>query len=175
MIKGVKVSGTISISHTLFVNDVIIFGCGIFAEWFSIKGLTNLFFGVSSMTFSIVKSCFRHSGVDDNTLHAIEHLFSVQSKHLQDGFSYLGFFHIPNSYGISDWDWLVRKVHFCMSCWSSKWISFVGCLTLVTFVFQSLHCIVLGYSMFLIASWTTIVVYSLDSCGQVHRILQNST
>ena len=103
-IKGVKVSGTIHITHTLFVDDVIIFGSGSVVEWHIIKELSNLFCLASGMTFSISKSCFRHCRLNDSSLQDITQLFSIYSKHLDDGITYLGFFLGPNHYQCSDWD-----------------------------------------------------------------------
>ena len=57
-IKGREVSGSITVSHTLFVNHIIIFGAGSFDEWFIIKKLTDLFCGAMGMTFTLGKSCF---------------------------------------------------------------------------------------------------------------------
>ena len=59
-IKGVNIYGSIYLTHTLFVDDVIVFGNGIFEEWLYIKGMNFLFCSASGMSFSPVKSFFRH-------------------------------------------------------------------------------------------------------------------
>ena len=101
MMKGVKVYGTIHITHTLCVDDVIIFGYGFVVEWNYIKVLSDLFCLAVGMTFSTTKSCFRHCRIEDSTLQVITHLFYICNEHL-DGMTYLGFFLRPNSYHRTD-------------------------------------------------------------------------
>ena len=59
LIKGVKLSGAIFLTHTPFVNDVMIFGRGDLDEWRTIKGLTDSFCSAFGMSFNPVKSYFR--------------------------------------------------------------------------------------------------------------------
>ena len=119
-ISGVKVFGSIFISHTLFVDDAIIFGRGIYAEWIIIKGIIDVFCNASGMSFSTTKSCFSHFGVEEGVIHLIEDLFLVNSRALEEGFTYLGFFLKPNAYIHSDWDCLTHKVHYQISKWSTN-------------------------------------------------------
>lgn len=57
-IKGIKFSNTVTLTHTLFVDDVLIFGDGSLLEWLHYKYLINLFCGVSGMTINPRKSSF---------------------------------------------------------------------------------------------------------------------
>ena len=98
LIKGIKVVGSISLSHTLFVDDVMIFGKGIYDEWLCIKGITDLFCTTSGMSFSPLKSCFRHWNVEDEVLSNISHLFHISSESLDIGIKYLGFYLKCNFY-----------------------------------------------------------------------------
>ena len=97
-IKGIKVSGTISLTHTLFVDDVMISGKGVYDEWLCIKGITDLFCTTSGMSFSPLKSCFRHWNVEDEVLSSIIHLFHITSDSLDIGIKYLGFYLKHNLY-----------------------------------------------------------------------------
>lgn len=91
IIKGVKVSGAIAITHTLFVDDVMIFGKGNFYEWLCIKVITDLIYSTSGMSISPFKSCFRHWNVEDNVLSSIINLFQIQSVILNSSIKYLTF------------------------------------------------------------------------------------
>ena len=103
-VLNIKVVGTISSSHALFVDDVKIFGKGIYDEWLCIKGITNLFCTTSGMSFSPLKSCFRHWNVEDEVLSSITHLFHIKSDLLDIGFKYPGFFLKPNLYLCANWN-----------------------------------------------------------------------
>ena len=110
VIKGIKVAGSLFLSHTLFVDDVIIFGQGHLEEWLSIKNLLDLFCNASGMSFSPSKSCFRHMNISEAILSSIYHIFHILGEPLDNGIKYLGFFLKPNCYSVSDWGWLVKKV-----------------------------------------------------------------
>ena len=43
LITNIKVSGSIFLTQTLFVNDVLIFGMGELSEWYHIKVLNDIF------------------------------------------------------------------------------------------------------------------------------------
>ena len=62
LIKGVKIFGSIYLTLTLFVDDVMIFGNGCLDEWSHIKVLLEIFCRSFGMCFSLTKSCFRHGG-----------------------------------------------------------------------------------------------------------------
>ena len=74
LIKGIKVVGSLFLTHTLFVDDVLIFGDGSLFEWIHIKNLVDLFCGASGMFLSPRKSCFSYYCldqclIDDIALH----------------------------------------------------------------------------------------------------------
>ena len=55
-IKGTKVTASIYLTHTLFVDDVLIFGDGHVMEWFHIKSMVDPLCGASGMSISAHKS-----------------------------------------------------------------------------------------------------------------------
>ena len=99
-IKGIKVYGTISLTHTLFVHDVMIFGKGVYDEWLCIKGITDLFCSESGMSFCPQK----YWNVEDEVLSSITHLFHIKSDLLDIGIKYLIFFLKHNLYLRADWN-----------------------------------------------------------------------
>ena len=133
-------------------------------EWHFIKGICDLFCTTSGMSFSLSKSAFRHGRVGAAPLQEITNIFSIESKALDIGFTYLGFFLRPNSYLSSEWDWILKKVHYRLCCWSSKWLSLGGHLTLLTSMLQSLP--IYWFGMFRVP---TSVLDTL--CGSFFRFL----
>lgn len=57
--------------------------------------------------------------------------FPFPSKHIDEGFEYLGFPIKPNDYRKKDWDWLVAKIERRINLCSHKWISRVVHLVLI--------------------------------------------
>ena len=51
-IVGIKVVGSIFISHTFFVDDVLLFGDGSLLEWMHYKSLIDLLCGITEMTIN---------------------------------------------------------------------------------------------------------------------------
>ena len=64
LIKGIKVSGSIYLTHTLFVDDVMIFGMGDIYEWTHIKALVDILCGASGMPISSHKACISYSSFE---------------------------------------------------------------------------------------------------------------
>ena len=58
LIKGFQFSLDLSITHLLFVDDVILIGIGTIGEWSSYKDALKLFCSASGMTVSLEKSSF---------------------------------------------------------------------------------------------------------------------
>ena len=58
LIKGFQYSPDMSITHLLFVDDVILIGVGTVDEWCAYKEALDLFCLASGMTVSINKSSF---------------------------------------------------------------------------------------------------------------------
>jgi hypothetical protein len=55
-VKGFKVSSTISLSHLLFVDDIILFGEGTVKEWESFKIILDLLCAATGMQINVNKS-----------------------------------------------------------------------------------------------------------------------
>ena len=75
-IKGIKVTGSIFLTHTLFVDGVLIFGDGKELEWKHIKSQVDTFCGASRMTISDGKYAFFHFGIFQELIDEIPLHFS---------------------------------------------------------------------------------------------------
>jgi len=70
------------------------------------------------------KSCFIISkDVIDAQVHE---LFPFPVKHIDDGFTYLGFTLKPNCYDKMDWWWLLDRVEMRIGRWCYRWLSLGG-------------------------------------------------
>ena len=109
LIKGIKISDHLAITHLLFVDDVILFGMGTFEDWIAFKVILDTFCKASGMMINLNKSCFLHSDVDDEVLRRTSDIMPYRFAHLNLGFTYLGFFLKPSGYLVKDWCWLISK------------------------------------------------------------------
>ena len=71
IVKGIKISQELSLTHLLFVDDVILFGIGTFEEWIAFKVLLDTFCEASGLLINSEKSCFLFNNVDDGTISRI--------------------------------------------------------------------------------------------------------
>lgn len=90
------------VTHTFFVDDVLLYGNGTLSEWSPIKLVLDLFCNASSMLISKEKLCFLFSEVEEEILEQIGHILPFNFKQLADGTNYLGFFIKPNDYQAHD-------------------------------------------------------------------------
>ena len=67
-IKGIKISARLSLTHLLFVDDVILFGFGSLEEWRAFKNILDIFCEASGMSININKSSFLHNDLDEDIL-----------------------------------------------------------------------------------------------------------
>lgn len=65
LVKGIKVTEMITLSHLLFVYHVLIFGIGEVGEWKVIKYILHLLCNATSMEISIHKSIFLTNELND--------------------------------------------------------------------------------------------------------------
>ena len=108
-IKGIKISHQFSLTHLLFVDDVILFGLGSFEEWLAFKAILDIFCEASSMSINVNKSSFLHNDLKEDTLNGITDILPFKVEDIRKGFCYLGYFLKPSGYLVKDWLWLVSK------------------------------------------------------------------
>ena len=125
-VKGIKISKELSLTHLLFVDDVILFGIGTFEEWIALKVLLDIFCEASGMLINSEKSCFLYNNVDDGTISRITRSLPFKTQLMSNGFSYLGYFIKPMGYFVKDWLWLVKKFENKISHWSFRFLSMGG-------------------------------------------------
>ena len=85
-IKGIKVIGSIYLTHTLFVDYVLIFGDGSVMEWLHIKSLIDIFCGETRMSISGRKYAFSYLGIKPDLINMIALHRPYNWKHMDEGF-----------------------------------------------------------------------------------------
>jgi hypothetical protein len=90
-IKGVAVIGKESLSHLLFVEDILYFTNGSLKEDEALRGILNLFCKATCMVINVEKYCIIFNKINDvDEARICEYLPYPHSKFLE-GFKYLSF------------------------------------------------------------------------------------
>ena len=98
IIEVIKIVGTVSITHLLFVDDVLLFGQETITEWRSFKEIVTMFCDALGLEVSVDKSCFIYACDDEDLRLQISDTFHFKMVDFKEGLKYLGF-HI-NQMGI---------------------------------------------------------------------------
>ena len=109
-IKGFQYSPSLSLTHLLFVDDVILFDIGTVSEWGAFKEALELFFSATGMVVSKEKSSFLYNDVNEYTMRQISSLLPYNMVPISTGFKYLGYHLKPLGYRSSDWRWMEEKL-----------------------------------------------------------------
>ena len=64
LIKGIKISSSLALTHLLFVDDVILLGMGTLTEWMAFEVILSTFCKALGMCISLDKSCFLFNNMD---------------------------------------------------------------------------------------------------------------
>jgi hypothetical protein len=81
LLNGVKIVGDLSISHLLFVDDILLFGLGSVREGQVLKDILNVFSSAIGMLINLEKSALYINGVDDGTTRFDRKIFSIPLKY----------------------------------------------------------------------------------------------
>ena len=73
MERLIKISPKLSLTHLLFVDDVIMFGFGTCEEWVAFKVILETFCDASHMCINMDKSNFLYNNFDGGILNRITH------------------------------------------------------------------------------------------------------
>ena len=116
-IKGFEYSPSLSLTHLLFVDDVVLFGIGTLEEWMAFEVILDNFWSASGMCISIDKSGFLFNELDEGVLNNILHYLPYKVDPIHMGFKYLGYFIKPLSYEVKEWRWLLKNFEKRINKW----------------------------------------------------------
>jgi len=135
-LRGVRVSRNHSLTHLLFVDDVLLFGMKCAGEWQKYHEIFKEFCEATGMEINLNKSCFL--SMEEVMDQDILTLFPINHKCIDEGIKYLGFQLKPNGYNKSDWLWLIERVENKIGLWCYRWLSLGGRLILIKSVLEGI-------------------------------------
>ena len=100
--EGVKVSSEEEVTHTLFVDDVLLFGVGTKENLKEFVALIEKYKKATGMLVNIDKYMLVHNEFSAKLIQQSKEILSYPTNPMSHGFKYLGFFLKPNSYGFQD-------------------------------------------------------------------------
>ena len=104
LIRGIKISSSLALTHLLFVDDVILLGTGTLLEWMDFEVILSTFCKASGMSISVDKLGFLYNNLEDEILLGISRVLPYKMDPISMGFKYLGYFLKPLGYKINDWN-----------------------------------------------------------------------
>ena len=126
LIRGINISTSLTLTHLLFVNDVVLFGLGIVLEWMAFEVILETFCAASGMCISVDKSSFLFNALEAGVLENIHLFLPYTAEPMHKGFKYLGYYIKPLGYGVKDWLLLLKSFEKRIRHWSYKLLSLGG-------------------------------------------------
>jgi hypothetical protein len=137
-LKGIAVSSSFSLSHLLFIDDILIFCQGNMNYIEHLKTLLTTFCKATGMLINKEKSSLFIWGMSDLEQQHISHILDIHLPKPEAGFKYLGFFLKANGYVKKDWLWLVAKVEKKVNSRCNRWLSRADRLILLKSVLEAI-------------------------------------
>lgn len=88
--RPLKICRNISISHKLFVDDIILFGMLCRFTWLCFHDILRNFQKASGLQINKEKSIFYHNEISQEAVDWLSALFGVKSHSIKQGIKYLG-------------------------------------------------------------------------------------
>eukprot|EP00253_Pinus_taeda_P013002 PITA_13002 len=133
----IRISRHISLSHNLFVDDILICAMLQLPSWQCLFDIMINFQKATGLIINKKKSTLYFNGENNELINTIADMFEVQSLPIRNGISYLGF-HLKPRYMSSDWEWLVQRYYNKISSWEFRTLSMAGRVTLTVAVLTQL-------------------------------------
>lgn len=135
---GFSFSNIVSTSHSLFVDDMLIFGMIVRNQWLYLHYMFNHFSVATRLCINKEKSFIIHGPGDGEEISYIASFLGVKKKKAIEGFTYLGYRIKPSTYRNNDWAWLVEKIKTKICKWTHKWLTLGGRLIMVKAVLSQI-------------------------------------
>eukprot|EP00253_Pinus_taeda_P026585 PITA_26585 len=135
--SGLRITNECSLTHLLFVDDVMIFLDGSIRDSRSFSNIINLFSSATGMLANHSKSYIILSKTSIHESLLAQQCFPYSIHPPDHGLKYLGFRIKPVSSKIIDWIWLVAKLEKRLNIWSHRYLSRAGRLVLVKAVLEA--------------------------------------
>ena len=130
-IKGFAFSDSVSSSHSLFVDDLLLFGYLKRNHWFYINIMFMRFQSATGLSINCGKSFIIYEYGDISEVMFIAEFMGVEFREVASGFKYLGILIKPCGYKINDWTWFLDRFCARIRRWTHRWLSLGGRLIMV--------------------------------------------
>jgi len=101
-LKGIKIMDDCTLTHLLFMDDVLLFLNGSIGDLTIMKNTMALFQTATGMTVNCNKSTLTEAGCSPHEIHYALQRFQYTLLRLEDGLKYLGYKLKPLGYKITD-------------------------------------------------------------------------
>jgi len=108
--KGIKVIEHGSLSHLLFLADILCFSQGSERDLLVLKYVLNLYCKATCTVLNLDKSCIYYNSIPDLIKIVLKTILPYQKRDPVVNFKYLGFLLKLDNYHFVNWLWLVKKV-----------------------------------------------------------------
>lgn len=136
-IKGIKITENCSLTHLLFVDDVLIFLNGSLADTSALQSVFDLFQKATGMIINVHKSTLTATGCSQHEVVYTRNRFPFLLLPMEEGLKYLGFRVKHGGYKIADWIWLITKVEKRLNVWYNRYLTRDRRLTLIKAVLEA--------------------------------------
>eukprot|EP00253_Pinus_taeda_P026277 PITA_26277 len=126
----INISRHISLSHNLFVDDVLLCAMLQRASWACLFDILYNFQKTTGLNINKQKSILYYHGDYTDLTRDIADMFGVQAQSILSGITYLGFHLKTHKYSTADWDWLIMRYYKKISSWEFRALSLAGRVTL---------------------------------------------
>eukprot|EP00253_Pinus_taeda_P005582 PITA_05582 len=134
---GLQNTDECTLTHLLFVDDVMIFLDGSIRDFRAFSNIINIFSSATSMLANHSKSSIILSRTSIHESLIALQCFPYSTQPLDQGLKYLGFRIKLVFSRITDWIWLVAKLEKNLNIWNHRYLSRAGRLVLVKSVLEA--------------------------------------
>jgi hypothetical protein len=123
---GIKIVNNLNLTHTLFVEDILIFCGRKEKDAESLANILELFKATTSMQINLQKSTLSLNRLTNKEVAVYRSFFPFYTIDFDEGLKYLGFYLKANCYRKEDWKLLIGNLEKRVKVWSYRWISRAG-------------------------------------------------
>lgn len=171
----IKICKNISLSHNLFVDDILLFAMLCKSSWLCLNEIFHMFQSASGLIINKAKSMLYHNDSNEELALWIATLFGINLAPIKDGFKYLGFFLKPKGNRKLDWTWLIDRFYKKSHGGRCGFYLWVAELSLFSQSYRSLWCIGHTFISFPLLLSTKWFLYLQTSYGAAHLIFPRCT
>lgn len=124
--KPLVISGNISFSHNLFIDNILIVAMLCHASWDCLYSILGKFQKATGLCINGDKSSFYMKDIHSEMAAYLSNLFNIQVSPLHEGPKYLGFHLKPVGYSSAYWSWIHERFIKMIAGWEFKSLSLAG-------------------------------------------------